>query len=435
MTRIMIAGAGHAGLGVATGLARARADIAIDLFTIHTTEELLRAPRLTQMTFPTVYQLEQAAGLDFWSGVSPVFRSIGFSVAPGDGTVQSFTGHQQGVGTAVDHGAKTAAWLQKVEQDEEFNPHGARIRVQTVQRQDLAWFATSGMYDLVIVATGDSDTHLAPLFEEVPTPSTTRVIVQAHFEGAPPGPDVQVTTTPFGEIFAYPVLAAYWKPLERGQSEGPPPDLFPATAVQVYARTDSSMDPTAWVNPATGTKDISFSPRPEVRHRAWAHAQSTLASYAPDLARWCADADLVEPSLLMRTITPRVRKPVAYIGANRTPILGIGDAVLTVDPTSGQGANASTRIASVITDKILQRVGAGLPLADADFLTNAYQTYWDQHGRHTSVFNDLVTGFWSGTLPEHMTQRFGGNFTDQAQADRMVVGWDDPSTLGWLLNP
>ena len=431
MTRIMIAGAGHAGLGLATALTNADIDLHVDLYTIHTTEELLRAPRLTQLTFPTVYGLEKSANLDFWSGLSPVFRDLGFTVSPGDGTRQSFVGHQQGLGTAVDHGAKTAAWLQQVEHDPATNPSGARIRVQTVQPETLHWFASSGMYDLVIVATGDSDPHLAPLFPPVstsPTTRVTRVIVQAHFEGAPPGPDVQVTTTPHGEAFAYPVLAAHWEPLPPGRGEGPPPELIPGTAVQVYARAGSPMDPTT----ATDTP-ISYSLRQENLSAAWDHAQHTLGEHAPDLAEWTLQASCLEQSRLVRPITPRVRQPVTHIGG--TPILGIGDAVLTVDPTSGQGANASTRVAATIARHILTRIDQGPSLADAAFLNSAYQDYWHQHGRHTSVFGDLVTGFWSGTLPEHMTQRFAANFSDQAQADRMVIGWDDPSTLGWLLNP
>lgn len=428
MTLIMIAGAGHAGLSLATALINSNTDIRVDLYTIHTTEELLRAPRLTQLTFPTVYDLEKDAKLDFWAGLSPVFRDLGFTVSPGDGSRQSFVGHQQGLGTAIDHGAKTAAWLQQIEHDPDTNPSGARIRVQTVQPETLHWFATNGRYDLIIVATGDSDRCLAPLFPPVSTSPTTRVIVQAHFEGAPPGPDVQVATTPHGEIFAYPVLAAHWEPLQRGQKEGPPPELIPGTAVQIYARAGSPMDPTT----ATDVP-ISSSLRQENLFAAWNHAQRTLGEHAPDLAAWTIQASCLEQSRLVRPITPRVRQPVTHIGG--TPILGIGDAVLTVDPTSGQGANASTRVASTIAEHILKRLDQGLPLADTSFLQGAYQDYWEQHGRHTSVFNDLVTGFWSGTLPEHMTERFAGNFTDQAQADRMVIGWDDPSTLGWLLNP
>ncbi|GAA1118514.1 hypothetical protein [Nocardiopsis metallicus] len=423
MSRIMIAGAGHAGLGLATHLVRSDADLHVDLYTIHTTEELLRAPRLTQMSFPTVYELEQNAHLDFWSGLSPVFRDISFAVSPGDGTRQSFVGQQRRVGTAIDHGAKTAAWLQQVER-QDTNPGGAFIHVQTVQAQTLAWFAKSGMYDLVIVATGDSDTQLGSLFSQVSVSPTTRVIVQAHFEGAPQGPDVQVTTTPHGEIFAYPVLAAHWEPALPGQ-EAPAPELVPATAVQVYARAGGPMDPT--------TEGVTFSRRAENLSAGWAHAHRTLAEHTPELAAWAAQAPCLEQSRLLRPITPRVRRPLTQL--NGTPVLGIGDVVLTVDPTSGQGANASTRVARVVADHILARLEQGKPLADAAFLEGAYQDYWDQHGQHTSVFNNLVTDFWSGKLPPYMTERFAHNFTDQDQADRMVVGWDDPSTLDWLLTP
>lgn len=70
MTRIMVAGSGHAGLGVATGLLAAGVDV--DVFTIHTTEELLGGhPRLSQLTFPTVHAAEKKAGLDLWEQISP----------------------------------------------------------------------------------------------------------------------------------------------------------------------------------------------------------------------------------------------------------------------------------------------------------------------------------------------------------------------------
>ncbi|GAB3724223.1 hypothetical protein [Nocardiopsis nanhaiensis] len=423
MSRIMIAGAGHAGLGLATALTNADADIRVDLYTRHTTEELLDGSRLTQMTFPAVYGMEKDAKLDFWSGLSPVFRTIGFTVSPGDGTRQTFTGNQNGIGTAIDHGAKTAQWLQQVEREETTNPRGAHIHVQTLRAETLEWFARSGMYDLVIVATGDNDTHLAPKFPRTYLSPTTRIVFQTHFEGSPPGPDVQVTTTPHGEIFCYPVLAT------KTRGQGLAPDLVPATAVQVYARADSPMDPIPAITPANG-EPISHNRRLDA---AWPHAHATLSAHTPDLAAWTLQAPCLEQSRLLRSITPRVRRPVIHIGS--TPILGIGDAVLTVDPTSGQGANASTRVAATVATHILDRLDQGRPLADAAFLEAAYQDYWTQHGQHTSVFSELVTDFWSGTLPEHITQRFAGNFTFQDQADRMVVGWDDPATLGWLLNP
>ncbi|WP_435109246.1 hypothetical protein [Nocardiopsis synnemataformans] len=412
MTRIMVAGSGHAGLGVATGLLAAGVDV--DVFTTHTTEELLGGhPRLTQLTFPTVHAAEKKAGLDLWEQISPVFSTIGFTVAPGQGETQSFVGHQRQLGTAVDHRAKTAYWLQEVERRK------GRIHVKTVTREDLFWFANSGMYDLAIVATGDSDPHLAPLFPAQPQerPATVRAVIQAHFEGSPPGPDVQVTTTPGGEIFCYPVLTA--------NGSATYPEVYPGTAVQIYARAGGPLDP--------ATENIEPGQRPENLQRIGDFAHQVLATYTPELAEWCAGADLVPRSQLLRYVHPVVRQPVVTVGT--TPVLGVGDAVLTVDPTSGQGANASTLAATTVVDKITERLAQGGALADTHFLTSAYGAYYASHGRYTSVFNSLVTDFWSGTLPPHMGERFGRNFADQAQADRMVVGWDDPSTLGWLLNP
>ncbi|WP_159942511.1 MULTISPECIES: hypothetical protein [unclassified Nocardiopsis] len=412
MPRIMVAGSGHAGLGIATGLLAAGVDV--DVFTTHTTEELLGGPaRLTQLTFPTVHAIEKKAGLDLWEQISPVFSTISLTVASGQGGPQSFVGHQRQLGTSVDHRAKTAYWLQEVERRK------GRIHVKTVTRQDLVWFANSGMYDLVIVATGDSDPHLAPLFpaQPQPRPATVRAVIQAHFEGAPPGPDVQVTTTPFGEVFCYPVLIA------NGSASHP--EVYPGTAVQIYARQGGPLDP--------ATKSIEPGQRPENLQRIWAFAHEVLAAYTPDLAEWCAGADLVRRSQLLRYVHPVVRQPVVPLG--RAPVLGVGDAVLAVDPTSGQGANASTLAATTVVDQITERLAQGGALADTSFLTAAYGAYYDRHGRYTSLFSQLVTDFWNEALAPHVPERFGRNFTDQDQADRMVIGWDDPSTLGWLLNP
>lgn len=412
MSRVMIAGSGHAGLGVATGLLAAGVDV--DVFTVHTTEELLGGhPRLSQLTFPTVHAAEKAAGLDFWDQVAPVFSTIGFTVAPGEGEPQTFVGHQHRLGTAVDHRAKVANWLQEVERRK------GRIHVKTVTREDLHWFAGSSLYNLVIVATGDSDPHLAPMFpvRHQERPATVRTVIQAHFEGAPPGPDLQVTTTPFGEVFCYPVLTANGSHLH--------PEVYPATAVQVYARQGSRLDP--------ASQGIEPGRRPEALQRIWGFAHQVLDAYTPELAEWCAGADLVPRSQLLRHVRPVARQPV--ISVSGTPVLGIGDAVLTVDPTSGQGANASTLVAATVVEKITEHLSKDGTLADAEFLGEVYDAYYEQHGKYTSVFNTLVSDFWSGSLPPHMTERFGRNFVDQNQADRMVVGWDDPSTLGWLLDP
>lgn len=410
--RIMIVGAGQSGLATATGLLKSEVEVGVDVFTLHSTQEILEGPpRLTQLTFPTVHQLERESGLDFWDQISPVFRQIRLSIAPLEGQGQSFTGRLQGLGTSVDHRAKTAKWLQDVES------RGARIHAQTVRPEELTWFATRGLYDLVLVASGAGERHLAELFP-LKHRGSKRAVIQAHFEGHPPGPDVQVTTTPYGEVFAYPTLTEF----ESGPGQF---EVTAGTAVQIYAHADGPMDP--------ATAGLAPSHRPARLTHIWDFAYRQLCEHTPDLAEWTAQAPLVPRSRLLRYVTPEVRDPVTTIQG--TPILGIGDAVLSVDPTSGQGANASTRIAATLAPALAERIAHDQPLAEATFLQSVTQRFHEEYGQYTGVFADLVTDFWSQTLDQQVMERFAGNFTDQAQANRMVTGWDDPSTLGWLLTP
>ncbi|WP_036554446.1 hypothetical protein [Nocardiopsis sp. CNT312] len=437
MARALIIGSGTSGLVLATGL---QADgWQVDLFTRRTTDEIIGGPaQLTQLTFPTSRATEAGFGLDFWStaaatatGGTPVpappFTTIRLTMAPPDAAASSFTGRQQQPGTAIDHRAKTAEWLSC------FEERGGSVHVKTFTDGDLLGFAATGMHDLIVVATG-ADSELAARFPHDAGRSggaTDRVITQAHLVGAAPGTaDVDVVTTPHGEIFTFPVLALADEAVIDPDTAEPQPVPVTATCVQVFARPGSALDPSAHLDHDPSSLAAR---RPRVRARqAWDRSLRTLAATAPDIARRCAQATVLENSLLFTRLTPSVRAPVVDVAGS--PVLAIGDASLTIDPTSGQGADASSLAAATIRAHIADRRAAGGVL-DAAFLRDAYAAYWERHGQYTSGFSTMVRDFWSGALPPHVLEVFARAATDPQVADAWVAGFDNPTSLDWLLTP
>ncbi|TDQ54400.1 styrene monooxygenase/indole monooxygenase family protein [Actinorugispora endophytica] len=407
MTRMLIVGSGQSGLMLAAGLLGR--GVAVDVFTRDSTAELrARPPALTQLTFPAVLAAERDAHLDFWSASAPGFTSIRLTMGPDNAPPSSFTGRLPAPGYAVDHRLKTADWL------EHFEDQGGSVHVKTVTLSDLEWFARRGMYDVVVLA-GGSRSELGVLFENDASRSggaTARVVSQVYLDGVVPGgADMEVATTPHGEVVAVPVLT---------------PD-GPATSVQVFARPGGPLDP-GLLDPAGPGPRRRADPTPQVG----AFTAGALRRCAPALAERCAGAEAVDHSALVVRVDPAVRRPVAMVGG--TPVLGIGDLVLTVDPASGQGAAASTLVAATVREWLLDRAAAGGLLSDAAFLTGAYEAYWRAHGRYTSDFSRMVTEFWAGTLPETVLATFAQASTDPAVADEWVSSFDHPAAFSdWFL--
>lgn len=410
MPRILIVGSGQSGVMLAAGL-RAQG-WAVDVFTRDSTTELRqRPPALTQLTFPSVLAAEQAAHLDFWSASAPGFTSIRMTMLPDGGPSASFTGRLRSPGYAIDHRLKTADWLEYVEDQ------GGGVHVKTITLSDLAGFTRlAGMYDLIVLAGGNRS-ELGALFAPAPSRSggaTGRVVCQIYLDGvASDGADMDVVTTPHGEVFATPVLT---------------PD-GPSTSVQIFARPGGPLDP-GLLHPAVTGPRRRIDPAPKVE----GFVLDSLRRYAPALAERCAGATTVDGSALAVRVDPAVRHPVTMIGS--TPVLGIGDLVLTVDPASGQGAAASTLVSAIVRDRLLDRAAASSRLADAKFLTDAYEAYWQSHGRYTSDFSAMVTDFWDGSLPPAVLETFARAGADPAIADAWVASFDHPAVFSdWLLTP
>lgn len=435
--RAVVFGSGHSALTLATGLLYD--GWRVDVFTRHSTPEILGNPAgLTQLTLPSVHATEQALGLGLWQHTAPPAHDVSMRMAPLEGPGFAFTAPLPGPAVAVDHRLKSAYWLQQV------SNQGGRVHERTCTSGDVAGFAASGLHDLMVVAPG-VDSDLRHLFTPEPDRvggATDRVVVQVHLTDLPYGPipeRVEVLTCPWGEVMVYPVLTVDGlSPTQvRALSapDAPPVHVmpYPAVCVQVMARPGSPLDPTPTITPqGDGSKTGAGLPRRHGAHAqaAWAHVLDQLPALSTELAEQCARGEVIPGSELVCEVQPQVRRPVTTIAG--APVVGIGDATMTVEHASGQGAGASTWVASTLRDQIRQQRQANGVL-DSAFLAGAWEAYWARHGQYTSAFGGFVSAYWSGALPDHVLTGFAETVSTPAGAAAWAAGLDDPARMNHLL--
>jgi hypothetical protein len=438
--RALIIGGGQSGLVLGAGLLRDGWHV--DLFNHSTPDDvLIGPPSVTQLTFPTTRESEEKDfGLNSWLTKkeddddstqeepdfhgAELFQSIRLTMAPDGQAPLSFTGHLSKPGRIIAHSVKNSQWILQLEEE------GGKFHVKTFTDSDLTGFVSARMHDLIVVSTGGKG-GLGALFDPDPSRTsgaTEKAIVQAHYlDAAPRQVGVDVITTPHGEFFIFDVLTKI--PMVARPTKLEDFDPVIATAVQVFARPGSPLDPRG-----NALKDLRHRRAIQNNPHAFdAALQGILRQYAPEVAARLEGAQMLADSALVTELVPRTRRPVHTIAGR--PIIAIGDASLMIDPTSGQGADASTSIAATLRRQ-LRTLTPGpdgfLPVTE-DFLNHTYGMYWDEHGKYTSVFSQMVTAFWSGNLPPHILEVFGQAATDQKVADQWVAGFDDPASLGWLL--
>ena len=432
--RAVIFGSGHSALTLATGLLED--SWRVDVFTRHPTPEILGNPAgLTQLTLPSVHATELALGLGLWQHTAPPAHEVRMRMVPPQGEGFGFTAPLPGPAVAIDHRLKSAYWLQHVAE------RGGRVHERACTSADVSGFASTRLHDLVVVAPG-IDSDLRHLFAPDPDRSggaTDRVVVQVHLavpEDLLPQ-RVEVLSCPWGEVMVYPVLTvdalSPFQVRSLSAADAPPMHVTPyaAVCVQVMARPGSPLDPAPAVTPVGGgTETGSGLPRRHGVHAqaAWAHVLDRLPALSPELAQQCAQGKVIPGSELVREVHPQVRRPVTTIQG--APVVGIGDATMSVEHASGQGAGASTWVATTLRDQLRQH---GRAPFHADFLTGAWEAYWARHGQYTATFGGFVTAYWSGALPDHVLQGFTETVSTPEGAAAWSAGLDDPARMNHLL--
>jgi hypothetical protein len=392
MRKILIVGAGQAGLQLALGL-QAQGGYEVTLMTNRTSDEI-RAGRVmsTQCMFHTALQNERDLGINFWEDQAPRIEGLGVSVAaPGPESVArpiDWVGRLDHYAQSVDQRVKMAGWM------ETFAERGGSVVIHGAAVSDLDYFSRA--YDLVLVAAGKGE--LVSMFgrdaSRSPYDTPQRALAAVYVHGVGPRPEHDFRAVRFnivpgvGELFVSPTFT----------TSGPADLLFwegiPGGPVDVF---DGVKDPGEHLDI---TLDLMR------RYLPWEYDRAQKAELT--------DAG----GTLSGRYAPVVRNPIGELPSGGL-VLGVADVVVANDPITGQGANNASKCAVSYLASI---VGHGDQPFDRAWMQSAFDRYWDSAQHVTKWTNVLL-----GPPPEHVLNLIGAAGRLPAVAHRFVNGFDDPA--------
>ena len=403
MRKILIVGAGHAGLHLAHGLLTHGYDVTV--ITGQSSLEIRTGkPSISQFTFPTALEYERKFDLDFWSALSPQIREQKLAVYKEGEPIMAVKGRSDpgnGYAVSVDRRVKMADWL------ESFEDRGGKVVIHGVTVTDLDYF--SRMFDLIVVAVGHGE--LGQLFDYDDSRfsgTRPRALAQAYvYDLWPPdsGESANIgwfgVTEEAGNILLLPMLT----------QEGP------AHNILLVDKKGGPMD--AWPD----------RPGPEEQLR---RMKDLMRKYAPEFFDRAKDAVLMDGrSTLVEDLTPQVRNPVGTLPSGGK-VIGMADVVVTMDPFVGQSWNNSTRCAEAYLESIIER---GDQTFDEEFMITAFDRFWE-FGQDNQEWAEFASSMVEQSLPEHIMNIMNAASKYEEIADRWIQGWDCPSDYkSWMFNP
>lgn len=398
MRKVLIVGAGQAGLQLALSLQRHDYDVTV--MSARTPDEI-RAGRImsTQCMFGPSLQNERDFDLNLWEQETPNVNGLGLSIAAPDGSrALDWVSELDEPAQSVDQRVKMAGWLELLED------RGGQVVYHGVTTSDLDGLAK--LYDLVVIAAGKGE--LVELFDRDATrsPYSTpqRALSVAYVHGLAPRPEhpdfsaVRFNVVPgIGELFMIPAYTL----------SGPCDIMF-------------------FEGIPGGPLDC-WDDRPgPVEHLD--RMLDLARQYVPWEFDRCANVALTDHrATLAGSYAPVVRRPVGKLPEGGM-VLGMADVVVANDPITGQGSNNASKCASSYLDSILAR---GDRPFDADWMSETFETYWT-NARH-------VTDWTNAMLmppPEHVMNILGAAASVPAVARRFVNGFADPTDFErWFMSP
>ena len=417
MRKILIVGAGQAGLQLALGLQARGYDVTV---VSNRTPDEIRGGRVmsTQCMFGTALRHERALGLNFWEKQAPDIHGLGISVAApegGEGGTAGGPGAGSGAGPrpgrsvdwlgrlrasaqSVDQRVKMAGWL------ETFAERGGTVVIHAASVSDLDYFSRA--YDLVLVTAGKGD--IVSLFRRdaarSPYSGVQRVLAVSYVHGLDPRPehpDVQAVRCNLvpgvGELIVIPAFT----------TTGPCDILF-------------------WEGVPGGPLDVFEGVK------APAHVLRLTLDLMRRFTPWEYDrAREVELTDAGGTLTggyaPTVREAVAQVPSGGL-VLGVADVAVANDPVTGQGSNSAAKCAALYLRGILDR---GDRPFDAGWMRETADAAW--------AASEPVTRWTNAMLappPGHVLELIGAGGVLPSVADRIANGFDDPADFGdWFYDP
>ena len=401
MRKILIVGAGHAGLHLAHGLLTHGYDVTV-ITGQSSTEIRTGKPSISQFTLPTALEYERKFDLDFWSALSPQIREQKLFMYMEGKAVAALQGSSDpgnGYTVSVDRRVKMADWL------ESFEDRGGKVVIHGVTVTDLDYF--SRMFELIIIAVGHGE--LGQLFDDDNSRfsgTRPRAIAQAYMYDVWPDPGEPenigwaATTQEAGNIIFIPILS----------QEGPCHSLL------MVNKKGGPMD--AWPD----------RPGPEEQLR---RMKDLTRKYAPDFYERVRDAVLIDGrSALVEDLTPQVRNPVGTLPSGGL-VLGMADVVVTMDPFVGQTWNNSTRCAQTYLESIIEH---GDGEFNEEFLVKAFDRFWE-FGQDNQMWAEFCSTMWEQDIPEHVANVMNHAGQYREVGDRWIQAWDTPSDYkNWLFD-
>ncbi len=397
MRKILIVGAGQAGLQLANGLALNGYDVTV--VSNRTPQEIHDGRVLSsQCMFGNALKHERDLGLNFWDDECPPVEGLSFSVPAPDGSGNKaifFESRLDRPAQSVDQRVKMPRWLEELER------RGGRVEIHEASADDLDRYAQEN--DLVVVAAGKGD--IVRLFERDAERSTydqpMRALALTYVKGMTPRPEfsaVNFNLVPgVGEYFVFPALTT------TGECE-----------IMVFEGIPGGpMD--CWNDVQTPEQHL-------------ARSLEILDKFFPWEAERNRDVELTDDNgILAGRFPPTVRKPVAELPGGGLA-LGLADVVVLNDPITGQGSNNAAKSAAVYLQRILER---GDEPFDRAWMEETFERYWE-YAQYVSGWTNALLG----PPPEHVLKVLGTAGQNQKVAKRFVEGFDDPPDFfEWFMFP
>lgn len=398
MRKVLIVGAGQAGLQLGLSLLSHEYDVTV--MSARTPEEI-RGGRVmsTQCMFDPALQHERDYDLNLWEDVTPRVEGIGLSIAgPDGGRALDWLGRFDRYAQSVDQRVKMAGWLELVEE------RGGKVVYHGAATSDLE--ALTRLYDLVIIAAGKGE--LVQLFDRDPSRSpyrtTQRTLSVVYVHGMAPRPEHPDTTAVrfnaipgVGELFVIPGYTL------SGPCDIPFFEGIPGGPLDCW---DDRPGPAEHLSRFLGL----------------------MAEYVPWEYERCANVELTDSKgTLVGGYPPVVRKPVGELPGSAR-VLGMADVVVANDPITGQGSNSASKCAASYLTSILER---GEEPFDEAWMQRTFETYWES-AQHTTIWTNAMLA----PPPEHVMNLLGAAGTFPEIAHRFVNGFADPSDFQhWFLDP
>jgi 2-polyprenyl-6-methoxyphenol hydroxylase-like FAD-dependent oxidoreductase len=395
--KILIVGAGQAGLQLALSLQAEGYDVTV--MSARTADEIRNGwPTSTQMMMYRALDRERDVKLNLWDGTATPTTGIGFNLSPAPGvSAFSFSGAWARPGNSIDQRLKMSTWIELFEQ------RGGRVIYHTVMTSDLAGLAP--MYDLTIIAAGKGE--IVEMFDRDAEKShytrPARHLAAIYLNGiaAPEGtphPRMRVHLRPGGgEVFYMPAYSM----------------TGPCDVVLVEAVPGGPFD--------------IFADRPApVEHLR--RLKALLAEHFPWEAALYRDAEPTDGrASLVGAFPNTIRRPCAEVAPGQY-VTGIGDVVVVNDPISGQGANNAAHAAGLYLKAILDH-------GDAPFTPQWMQQAFDQYWAHAQN-SIMLTEMMLEPLPPHAQQVLGAAAQFQEIADKFAEVFPNPATIhDFLVDP